>query len=285
MQNLKKTIKASKDYPRLDAFLASEIPEISRSTITKLIKRGDIKLNNSVVKPKNVVMNGDKVVIDYEKRISPSGAEIIHEEDGFLIVNKPSGVLSIGTGGLDEETTIQSEFGTPDIERAGIVHRLDRLTSGLMLIAKTPEYYEHLKLQFSDRLIKKHYIALVEGAVEQDGSVDAPIARNPKKPAAMRVAADGKSAKTNYSIAKKFDYFTLLDVYPETGRTHQIRVHLQTIGHTIVGDKLYGAKQYLGLHRFFLHAHSIEFVALDGIVHNYEIDMPDELQNVINKLQ
>lgn len=242
---------------------------------------------------------------------------MIYEDDDILAVNKPAGLLVHGAENSKEPTLVdwlinnypeiknvgeRPAFGEarPDKSgRPGIVHRLDKDTSGVLLVAKNQKTFEYLKSQFQNRKIKKKYIALVHGIVKNDkGLVELSIAKSKKdfrKKACLdaRRAVHGKlagkirEAITEYKVIKRFPGYTFIEAYPKTGRTHQIRVHLKAIGHPLVCDKLYGPKKQecpFGLSRHFLHAQSLELNLPSGGRIKLEADLPDDLQNVLNML-
>jgi 23S rRNA pseudouridine1911/1915/1917 synthase len=185
---------------------------------------------------------------------------IIYEDDDCIVIDKPLGVLSHSKGAFNPEATVASWLSQYlngiSGERAGIVHRLDRLTSGVMVCAKNDRSQAWLQKQFSQRKTKKTYVAIVSGKLTEDVAViDMPIERNPKKPQTFRVGINGKSAVTAYKLIKQTDRYTMLELKPTTGRTHQLRVHLKQLGHSIVGDPLYGGEK---AERMFLHAFELE---------------------------
>lgn len=205
---------------------------------------------------------------------------IIYEDNDILAVNKPAGI---------EAREVVERF-----PRTQLAHRLDRDTSGVLLLAKHERAHEYLKRLFQDRKIKKTYFALVEGLAKgKEGIIDLPIGRSPRHPS-RRVAGEDlrgrtREARTVWRVKKYFprDAYTLLTLFPETGRTHQIRVHLKAIGHPVVCDKLYLAKRLCpaGLKRQFLHAFALEFKTENGTTMRFEADMPKDLQNTLNGLQ
>ncbi len=206
---------------------------------------------------------GDVVIVDQEileERHEVVALPILYEDADCLVINKPIGVLTHSKGAFNPESTVATfvEQLSKNVEgeRAGIVHRLDRATSGVMICAKTPEAMSWLQKQFSQRKVKKTYIAKVFGEMEPpEAIIDMPIERNPKKPQTFRVGSNGKSALTYYRTIKVGETYSLLELKPETGRTHQLRVHLEAQHHPIVGDQLYGGKS---AERMFLHAHQLE---------------------------
>ncbi len=234
--------------------------------------------------------------------------DVIYEDDDILAVNKPAGVLAHPASGADrEEPTIAGWLvkNLPEVKnvgddpeiRPGIVHRLDRETSGILLAAKNQEAFEYLKKQFQDRKIKKKYVALVVGEIKnKKGIIDLPIGKSKKdfrkKAANGRLAGKTREAITEYEVLEKFPGFTLVAAYPKTGRTHQIRVHFKAIGHPLVCDKLYGFKKAslkefcpLGLKRHFLHAASLELVLPSGARIKLEADLPDDLEKALKLLR
>ncbi len=232
----------------------------------------------------------------------------IYEDNDILVVNKPYGLIVHPKNAEDKQPSLTDwvidnypelknggepfiASGTP-LPRAGIVHRLDKDTSGLILIAKNQSAFDYLKNLFQTHKIKKHYYALVYGKPKQSsGTIDAPLGRIGMKRTTKlegKKLIDGKESITEYKTIKNFDKYTLLDVMPQTGRTHQIRVHLKSVGHPIVGDPVYAPKGWQrpeGLARLFLHAYKLEFPAPDGKRLTIEADLPDDLQNVINALK
>jgi len=215
---------------------------------------------------------------------------IIYEDSDILAVNKPAGVSVHPDEHRAEGTLLQEIRKTyPDAELA---HRLDKDTSGLLLIAKNHAAYEYLKKLFHDRKIKKTYIALVSGHVSKDkGVISLPIARSKKdfrkRIASPRMVDGARSAETHFTVRKRFQEYTLLEVSPKTGRTHQIRSHLASIGYPVACDKLYGGKKYMcpnGLGRQFLHAAGLEFVAKDGKRLRLEAELPSELEDTLKEL-
>ncbi len=235
---------------------------------------------------------------------------IIYEDRDIVAVNKPAGVLvhktgvAFGKNGKKEDDTIvdfllkhfpeirlvgdRHTSGGSSIERSGIVHRLDRETSGVIIAARNQESFSDLKTQFQERKVRKSYLALVYGIIEKQGVINKPIGLKPgtiKRSVTAKNMKMIKEAVTEYIPQKHFKAATLLMVTPKTGRTHQIRVHLASIGHPIVGDTLYGfKKQTLCSPRQFLHAESIEFTTLSGKRMKIEAELPDDLKEVLRKI-
>ena len=238
---------------------------------------------------------------------------IIYEDSDLLVLNKPAGLTVHKTSPTDKQTTLVDwllekypqikEVGDPirtpsgsngasDPYRPGIVHRLDKETSGLMVVAKTQAAFSYLKEQFQTKKIKKQYLALVFGQLKnQSGLIDKPLGKLGTKQTTQikgKTELDVKEAQTEYKVLEEYNGFSLLEVRPLTGRTHQIRVHLNSIGHPIVGDSLYGGKHHprpAGLERMFLHAQKLEFTTLAGEHLTLEADPPLELTNFLNYLR
>ena len=232
----------------------------------------------------------------------------VYEDDNILVVNKPYGLITHPKNETDTQSALTDwvaanypelkDVGEPfsasghPLQRCGIVHRLDKDTSGLIIIAKNQASFDFMKKQFQGHIVQKHYYALVYGTPkEKTGTINAPLGRiGMKRTTQMegKKMIDGKESVTGYQIVKSFKKYTLLDVSPKTGRTHQIRVHLKSIGHPIAGDIVYAPKGWQrpeGLERLFLHAYKLEFLAPDGKRLTVECDLPDSLQNVINELK
>lgn len=248
---------------RLDILLSERHPETSRSTWQKHIKAGHVAVNGvTVTAPKTEVSETDRIELtipvatDFSKRELP----ILYLDDNVIVVDKPVGILTHSKGALNDEFTVADFFRRYttvglDTSRPGVVHRLDRDTSGVIIGARTPEAFEMLKHQFAERKAKKEYIAIVESAPKQAvATIDIPIGRNPSAPSTFRADAGGKSAQTSYETLASSSTTSLLSLSPRTGRTHQLRVHLAHIGCPIVGDRVYGR----AADRLYLHAHRLE---------------------------
>ena len=285
---------------RLDAFLASQIEGWSRSRLQRLIAGEDVLVNDAAVRSSYKVREGDEIDVDLTElpvaKFEPEDIplDIVFEDEHLAVINKPAGMVVHPGAGVSSGTlanAIAFRFrSSPPYEgglaapvlkgadevvlsnRVGIVHRLDKDTSGLIVVAKSDEIHEALSEQFRERQVYKSYVALVHGAVEKNsGTIEAPIARNKHNRLRMKVAAHGRSAISIWKVRQRFEKFTLLDVEIKTGRTHQIRVHLAYINHPVVGDAIYNegrdntiadpeiknAVQSLG--RFLLHAEELAF--------------------------
>lgn len=293
---------------RLDKFLTEKLP-ITRSQIKKLIKAGKILIDGRVPSVHRFLKSGetikivDKNITDINtvKKLEPNKNvkfKIVYEDDDILVIDKPAGLLIHPTEKMEPNTLAAgllakypkiAKVGDNEL-RPGIVHRLDKQVSGLLLACKTQKAFDYFKKQFQQRKVKKMYIALVYGAMERpEGVIDLPIERSAAKGkmAVKSQAEGGKEAITKYWVDKQFKNFSLLDVEILTGRTHQIRAHLNALQHPIVGDKLYTQKwvrQELDLDRPFLHSSLLSFTNLDGQKLEFKSKLPTKLQNILKSL-
>jgi 23S rRNA pseudouridine1911/1915/1917 synthase len=254
---------------RLDAYLAQYWPEYSRSTWQKYVKAGYVKVNGEVEKTtKRVLAEDDEVTADIPDlpRHDKETLAVIYKDENVIVINKPVGVLSHSKGALNDEFTVADffkKFTAYNIEtnRPGIVHRLDRDTSGVMIGALNDKTAKQLQRQFTDRKARKTYIAVVDGAPKmEEAIIDLPIGRNPKKPSQFRVDPKCKSAQTVYKVMASGKKYSLVELQPQTGRTHQLRVHMAHIGTPIHGDKVYGK----AADRLYLHAAKLEITVPGG---------------------
>ncbi len=268
---------------RLDKAVAVAYPEYSRSALEKLIESGDILVNNQPAKAKYKLKESDKISIDFTSLNAPIKnieLPIIYEDDTVVVINKPTGVLTHSKGAFNDEPTVAS-FVLPKLtgtkewkstNRAGIVHRLDRATSGVIICAKNKLTQDYLQGQFSKRNVKKSYLAIIAGELpESEGLIDVPIERNPKKPATFRAGANGKSAQTYFKVLQSDGSYSLVELSPKTGRTHQLRVHLAYLKHPIVGDTFYGGKV---ANRLMLHAWKLEITLPNSERKIFEAPIP-----------
>jgi 23S rRNA pseudouridine1911/1915/1917 synthase len=278
----------SKASKRLDQYIVTNHPRLSRAFIQKLCNEGKILVNGEQVKPGFKLRDSDNVEMLYDEKILDTVPDIdlpvIYEDEECVVINKPAGVLTHVQGEFSAEATVSSFLKNrgKDItgERAGIAHRLDRATSGVIIGAKTLHALAWLQKQFARREAKKTYIAVVQGHLkEPEAIIDMPIQRNPKAPATHRVGANGKSALTRYKVLKETDKYSLVELKPETGRTHQLRVHMAHIGHPIVGDPLYGKGKYGD--RLYLHAANLQIMLPDGEVHEFSAPVPPEFAEIM----
>ncbi|MDB5177843.1 MAG: hypothetical protein JWO61_226 [Candidatus Saccharibacteria bacterium] len=266
---------------RLDLWLSERNPDLSRSTWQKHIKAGHITVNSEVqLSPKVDINERDAVNINLPDAtdFSDHTLPIIFEDDNVIVINKPVGVLTHSKGALNDEFTVADFFRRrttyqTDGNRPGIVHRLDRDTSGVMIGAKNEATAKMLQKQFADRKTKKTYVAIVDGTPKQlEARIDLPIGRNPSAPSTFRADIKGKSAQTNYQVLATEGKQSLVILKPETGRTHQLRVHLAYIGTPIHGDKVYGKTA----DRMYLHAYKLEVTIPEGDRRVFEAPVPAE---------
>ncbi len=298
-------LQAGKRQERLDLFLQAELPEYSRARLQTWIKEGRIRVDGKPAKPSLGLRGGE--VIEVEPAAPPPlkaapedlPLRILYEDEGVIAVDKPAGMVVHAGAGTHSGTMVNAllhHFGQlsrvgGDL-RPGIVHRLDKLTSGVILVARTDQAHRALARQFSSRSVEKVYLALVHGRIEQEtGRVDRPITRDPRRRTRMTARLEhGRSALTTFRVIERFARATYLEVRISTGRTHQIRVHLSSIGYPVAGDTLYGAPPRIegqpGLERYFLHAHRIRFVSpANGHEVIVEAPLPGELGQWLDGLR
>ena len=269
---------------RLDIYLSTKFDTtISRSLWQKYIKAGYVSVNNKVATtPKFEVDETDEIALNLpEKEQADVDLPILYEDDDVIVVNKPSGLLTHAKGGLSDEPTVaeiirpKTSFAT-DTDRPGIVHRLDRDTSGLLIIAKNPESAAHLQRQFAERTAKKTYIAITDGKPKLNAAkIDLPIGRNPLAPSTFRIDPNGKPAQTTYHVLAENDTQSFVELKPTTGRTHQLRVHLAHLNAPILGDRVYGKSSDC---RMMLHAQKLEITLPSGERKVFEAAIPDEFK-------
>lgn len=252
-------IDENDENKRLDSFLSEITPDISRSKIQNFIKKGCIKINDALKKPSYILKENDKIDFEIpdsqeELEIKPQNIplDIVYEDENMLVANKPSGMLTHPTA-LERENTLVNallyKYGNnlSDINgefRRGILHRLDRNTSGLLMIAKNNKAHEFLAEQIKNHAVTKKYRAIVKGIIKEDEfEINSPIGRNPNQPHKMTIRDDGKPSKTIVKVLERFKEHTYIELTLITGRTHQIRVHMKSINHPVYNDTLYGAGQ------------------------------------------
>jgi 23S rRNA pseudouridine1911/1915/1917 synthase len=296
-------IEAGEAGQRLDRYLVSQSAEVSRTSVQQLIVDGAVLVNGRPSKPGYALRTGDEVQILASKpkdqasaaRPQPIPLDVVYEDPDVLIINKAAGMVVHPAPGHHDDTLVNALLAHyPDLQkdvenqRPGIVHRLDKDTSGLIIVARNAAAQAALLGQMKRHEIVKRYLALVEGVVALDrGSIDAPIGRNPRHRQQMAITAIGsREARTHFRVLERFAHHTLLLLELETGRTHQIRVHLKAIGHPIVGDPVYGSGSTMRgvkLKRQFLHAYQLKFThPSTGAVITVEAPLPDDLQAVLN---
>jgi 23S rRNA pseudouridine1911/1915/1917 synthase len=310
-QTLTFTINAGEAGTRLDAYLAAKIEHWSRARLQRLIENEDVVVNGKASKPSYKLRAHDEIEVEL---IAPPAdlftpenipLDIVYEDESLVVINKPAGLVVHPAAGTPSGTLanalayhFQQLPGNGSGVRPGIVHRLDRDTSGLLVVAKTEAALEDLSDQFRDRRVYKLYVALVHGRVRaQTGTIDQPLARDPSNRTRMAVVRGGRNALTIYRVRRTYERFTLLDVELKTGRTHQIRVHLAWMKHPVVGDETYAGgrdntiqdpklrARVRGLNRHFLHAEKLAFKhPRTGEVIKFEASLPAELADFIAEL-
>ncbi len=286
---------------RLDKYIAQAVPDLSRAAVQRLIKDGRVTVGDAVLKASYRVESGDRIAVHIPPpetdavQAESIPLDIVYEDDDLLVINKPAGMVVHPAYGHHSGTLVNALLAhcpqlatSGEDDRPGIVHRLDKDTSGLIVVAKHDAARQHLQHQFKQREVEKVYLALVEGRLEPpQGIIEAPIGRDPRRRKRMAVLRSGREARTEYTVAEYFDQYTLVEAHPHTGRTHQIRVHLAFIGHPVAGDRVYGRrKQRLPLQRQFLHAHRLAFrQPSSGEVVEVEAPLPPDLAEVLARLR
>ncbi len=282
---------------RLDKYLAEQC-QISRSYAQKLINGGQVAVNGHAAKSSQKLNAGDKVVANIPPpspiSLAPESIplKVVYEDNDLIVIDKPAGLVVHPAAGHRSGTLVNAilarcpDLGTiKDTIRPGIVHRLDRDTSGLMMVAKNDAAQTSLTRQIKQRSIEKGYLALVLGHLHpKRGAIDTPIGRHPKDRKRMAVVSGGREAHTEYRVIKYYNEYTLVEAMPETGRTHQIRVHFAAIGHPVFGDPVYGKKSPL-LGRQFLHACMLGFrLPSSGKYVEFKTELPPDLDDVLKQL-
>jgi 23S rRNA pseudouridine1911/1915/1917 synthase len=285
---------------RLDRVLQERLPEFSRSRLQDWIRGGRVLVNGVAERPSHAVRAAD--VIEVEPASLPPLAAapedipltVLYEDDGVVAIDKPAGMVVHAGAGIHSGTVVNAllhRFASLSRaggeERPGIVHRLDRYTSGVLLVARNDAAHQMLARQFASRRVEKVYLALVQGVLKQDrGRIEKPIARDPVRRVRMTARLErGRAAWSEFRVLRRFERFTLVEVRIGTGRTHQIRVHLASIGHPVAGDTLYGAARSAA-GRYFLHAHRIRFGRpSDGREIEVVSPLPTELDEWLRRLE
>lgn len=305
------TISLEQAGQRLDAFLASQIEGWSRARLQRLIEAEDVLVNGKSSKPSYKLRDHDEIEVELITPTTTSFApeaipiDIVYEDESLVVVNKPAGLVVHPAAGIQSGTLANAlayhfqQLPNATSVRPGIVHRLDRDTSGLLVVAKTEAALENLSDQFRERSVYKSYAALVHGRVNSDsGRIDQPLARDRSNRTRMAVVRGGRSALSLYHVKRRFNRFTLLDVDLKTGRTHQIRVHLAWLKHPVVADETYGGgrdntiqnvrikAQIRNLGRQFLHAQKLAFTHPEtGARVLFESPLPEELSSFLTRIE
>ena len=297
-----KYFEVEEDNKRIDAYLSEKLEDTSRVTIQRLISEEKILVNGKKTKASYKVQKGDKIQIKEEKPVEVSikaqniPLEIIYEDNDIIVVNKPKGMVVHPANGNPDGTLVNAIMaickdtlsGIGGEIRPGIVHRLDKDTSGIIIVAKNDKAHINLSQQIKDHKVKKTYIALVRGIVkENEATINMPIGRSEKDRKKMAVTKKGKEAITHFKVIQRYDNYTLLQVNIETGRTHQIRVHLSQIGYPIVGDEVYSnGKNEWNIKGQCLHAKSLEFIHPGTGTKMYlEAKIPEYFEEILKSLE
>ncbi len=293
---------------RLDKFLAERLPDVSRSAVQRLLAGGQVTVNSELVKASYKVQPGDQVVVHLAPQETPELAAekiplvLVYQDEHLLVVDKPAGMVVHPAPGHAGGTLVNAllahapELAASDSPRPGIVHRLDRDTSGLILVARSEKVRRALQQQFKERQVAKAYLALLHGHLQPAwGRIEAPIGRDPRHRQRMAVLAGGREAITEYHVREQFAHevgpaagrYSLVEAQPHTGRTHQIRVHFASIDHPVVGDSVYGRRnRSLPLDRQFLHAWRLSFRhPVTRKTMELEAPLPQDLEQVLALLR
>ena len=285
---------------RIDKYIASEVEDMTRSQIQMLIKDNHITVNGNNVKNNYKLKTGDSIEINIpdpvESDILPEDIplDVYYEDEDLIVINKPSGMVVHPGNGNYEHTLVNAlMYHCKDLSsingviRAGIVHRIDKDTSGLIVACKNDFSHKELSKQFMDKTVSRKYYAICHGVITHNqGKIDAPIGRNPDNRQQMGVVENGKYAKTHFKVLERFEKYTLCEMQLETGRTHQIRVHMKYIGFPVAGDPLYGPRKVVGNHGQYLHAKTLGFThPRTGEYLEFDSPLPDFYQEFLDELR
>ncbi|MEK7447434.1 MAG: RluA family pseudouridine synthase [Patescibacteria group bacterium] len=286
-----KKITYKGEKQRLDIYV-SGLLDITRSQAQKRIKNGEIKIGSEPVNPSKMITQGDIITISPAEGATlckVPKVSIVYEDENIIVVDKEAGVVVHPADGHESGTLVdalRNKIDIHDAERPGVVHRLDKDTSGLVVFAKNQQSLEYLQEQTQKRKFEKVYLVLVWGRVTPEkGTIDIPIQRSEKDRKKMEASSSGRESLTEYEVIKYYENMTYLKVKIITGRTHQIRVHFTGIGYPVVGDKSYGRKdERVNLSRQFLHAHELGF-KLFGKTYHFKSELPEDLEKFIGSLE
>ena len=295
-----KLIYQENDFLRIDKFLSSELSEFTRSQIQMMIEEGLVTVNNKVIKSNYKLKINDEITVlikepeltDIEPQDIP--LDVVYEDSDIIVINKPSGMVVHPALGNYKDTLVNALlFHCKDLSgingkiRAGIVHRIDKDTSGLLVACKNDLAHKNLSEQFMEHKVNKIYYCLVNGVIPHNiGLIDAPIGRDPQSRQQMAVVENGKEARTHFKVLERFEKNTLVEVKLETGRTHQIRVHMKYIGYPLVGDPVYGVRKVVGDNGQFLHAKKLEFYhPRTNEFLSFESELPEDFKELLINLK
>lgn len=297
---LKKLLYQNEEPIRIDKFLTEEFEDLSRNSIQILIKNNAVTVNGNVVKANYILKNNDEIEIMFDDAVDSEilpediPLDVYYEDEDVIVVNKPSGMVVHPAVGNFTGTLVNALMyhckdlsGINGVIRAGIVHRIDKDTSGLLVACKNDMAHKSLSEQFFNKTVSRKYYAIVYGEIKHKlGKIDAPIGRSPNNRQMMGIVQDGKRAVTHFKVLERFNGYTFVELSLETGRTHQIRVHMQYIGHPLVGDPVYGPKNVIGTHGQYLHAKTLGFVhPRTNQYISFESPLPDFYEEFLNELR
>jgi 23S rRNA pseudouridine1911/1915/1917 synthase len=289
-----------KEMERIDKFIAKESEDFSRSQVQQWIKDGNVLVNGQVVKPNQKLHENDQVIlkipppIELHIEAEEMDLAIVYEDTDVVVINKPRGLVVHPAPGHYSGTLVNGLLahchdlsGINGVLRPGIVHRIDKDTSGLIMVAKNDKAHLSLAQQLKDHTVNRRYIAIVHGKIQHDkGTIEAPIGRDPVHRQQMAVVSGGKNAVTHFRVVERFEQYTLVELQLETGRTHQIRVHMKYIGHPLASDPKYGQAKTLTLAGQALHAGVLGFKhPSSGEIMEFEAPIPADIENELNKLR
>ena len=294
---------------RVDKAAAQLLSDYSRAELTRWLGEGSLTIDGSAVKPKHKVFGGERLMLSAQRQSREDrhvaqdiALDVLFEDDDLLVLNKPSGlVVHPGAGNVDGTLVNALLYHRPDLSqlaRAGIVHRLDKDTSGIMVVAASPLAYQRLVLAISERMVRRRYLAVCEGVMVAGQDVDRPVGRDPRLRTRQAVREDGKPAQTQVRVRERYRAHTAVDLLLGSGRTHQIRVHMQSIGHALVGDTTYGCRRIIPrgaspetvallqqYSRQALHAIKLDFKhPVSEEVMHFRAPLPKDLQALMNAL-
>ena len=297
----KRKLEINEENVRLDKFIMNSISDLSRTLIQEYIKEGHVLVNGKIEKASYKIKMNDAIEItipdNKEMDVLPEDIplDIVYEDQDVIVVNKPSGMIVHPSVGIYSGTLVNALLyhckdlsGINGVNRPGIVHRIDKETSGLLMVAKNDKAHINLSEQIQNREVKKVYLALVRGVIpENEATINMPIARSTKDRKKMAVDKKGKVAITHFKVLERFEKYTYLEVAIETGRTHQIRVHMAEIGHPVVGDYTYSnGKNEFNIQGQMLHAKSLEFKhPITGKQMHLEAPLPEYFTEILNRLK
>lgn len=294
-------LEVNEENIRLDKFITQALPELSRTLIQQYVKEGHVLVNGKSEKVSYKICLGDVIEINLpdnkEMDVLPEDIplNVVYEDHDVIVVNKPSGMIVHPSSGIYSGTLVNALLyhchdlsGINGVLRPGIVHRIDKDTSGLLMIAKNDKAHQSLSEQLKAHSVSRKYVALVHGVIPHNhGKIDAPIGRDSKDRQKMAVTKiNSKEAVTNFTVLQRFDKMTLIECRLETGRTHQIRVHMAYIGYPVYGDPKYGCKKDDQTYGQYLHAKTLGFVhPINGEYMEFDSDLPDFFENKLNELK